>query len=97
MSDAQGQSLLNFLDTPLLVGDPEGRVVFANDAFVRQLTPDGVAPQGDPLASLFAGGGREAVLASVAEVCAKGESVKFRIREGGRGYLAMASPIQEPE
>lgn len=97
MSDAQGQSLLNFLNTPLLVGDPEGRVVFANDAFVRELTPNGEAPHGEPLASLFAGGGREAVLASVAEVCSKGESVNFRIREGGRGYLALASPIHAEE
>lgn len=85
MSDAQGQSLLNFLDTPLLVGDPEGRVVFANEAFVRELTPNGEVPHGESLAQLFAGGGREAVLASVAEVCSKGKSVHFRIREGGRG------------
>ena len=97
MSDAQGQSLLNFLNTPLLVGDPEGRVVFANDAFVRQLTVNGESPHGESLASLFAGGGREAVLASVAEVCSKGESVNFRIREAGRGYLALASPIHAEE
>lgn len=97
MSDAQGQSLLDFLDTPLLVGDPEGYVVFANKAFVRDLTPDGNSPHGEPLASLFAGGGREAMLAAVAEVCSKGESIRFRIREGGAGYLAIASPIQHEE
>lgn len=97
MSDAQGQSLLDFLDTPVLVGDPEGYVVFANKAFVRELTPDGSSPHGEPLASLFAGGGREAMLAAVAEVCSKGESIKFRIREGGAGYLAIASPIHHEE
>jgi len=97
MSDAQGQSLLNFLDAPVLVGDPEGRVIFANDAFVRDLCANGVPPHGEPLASLFAGGGREAVLASVAEVCSKGESVNFRLREAGRGYLALASPIHSEE
>ena len=97
MSDAQGQSLLNFLDAPLLVGDPEGRVIFANDAFQRDLCPNGESPNGEPLASLFAGGGREAVLTSVAEVCSRGESVHFRLREGGRGYLALASPIQAEE
>ncbi len=97
MSDAQGQSLLNFLDAPVLVGDPEGRVIFANDAFVRELAVGGQSPHGEPLASLFAGGGREAVLASVAEVCSKGESIRFRIREAGRGYLAVASPIHAEE
>lgn len=97
MSDAQGQSLLDFLDTPVLVGDPEGYVVFANKAFVRDLTPDGQSPHGEPLASLFAGGGREAMLAAVAEVCSTGKSIKFRIREAGAGYLAVASPIHADE
>lgn len=97
MSDAQGQSLLDFLDTPLLVGDPEGYVVFANKAFTRDLTLDGNSPHGEPLASLFAGGGRESLLAAVAQVCSTGESVKFRIREGRAGYLAIASPIQHEE
>ena len=97
MSDAQGQSLLDFLDAPVLVGDPEGRIIFANDAFVRELCTNGELPNGEPLASLFAGGGREAVLASVAEVCSKGESVKFRLREAGKGYLALASPIHSEE
>ncbi len=97
MSDAQGQSLLDFLDAPVLVGDPEGNVVFANKAFVRDLCPGGEPPQGQPLALLFAGGGREAVLTAVAEVCSKGESVTFRLREAGHGYLALASPIQHEE
>ena len=34
------------------------------------------------------------MLAAVAEVCSKGESVKFRLREEGAGYLAVASPIE---
>lgn len=97
MSDAQGQSLLDFLDAPVLVADPEGRVIFANAAFVRDLGANGESPHGESLASLFAGGGREAVLTAVAAVCAKGESVKFRIREAGRGYLAVASPIHSEE
>ncbi|MDP6979226.1 MAG: PAS domain-containing protein, partial [Myxococcota bacterium] len=97
MSDVQGQSLLDFLDVPILVGDPEGNVVFANKAFVRDLCPNGELPQGQPLALLFAGGGREAVLTAVAEVCSTGESVKFRLREAGHGYLALASPIQHEQ
>jgi len=97
MSDTQGQSLLDFLDVPVLVGDPEGRIIFANDAFLRDFCPNGESPNGEPLASLFAGGSREAVLASVAEVCSKGESVNFRLREADRGYLALASPIHSEE
>jgi hypothetical protein len=94
MSTTEGQSLLGFLDAPIVVGDPEGRVIFVNPAFERRFCRGGKSPQGDPLATLFAGGGREAMLASVAEVCSKGESVKFRLREDGAGYLAVASPIE---
>ncbi len=97
MSDAHGQSLLDFLDAPVLVGDPEGHVVFANKAFVRDLCSNEISPHGEPLAALFAGGGREAVLTAVAAVCSKGESTRFRLREGGRGYLAVASPIQHEQ
>jgi hypothetical protein len=94
MSLSEGQSLLNFLDAPVLVVDPEGRVIFINPAFRRRFCPVGDAPQGEGLATLFAGGGRESMLAAVAEVCSKGESVKFRLREAGLGYLAVASPIE---
>ncbi len=95
--DGQGQSLLSFLDTPLLVGDPEGRVVFVNPAFRRTFCEGQDSPQGESLAALFAGGGREAVLAAVAKVCSQGESENFRLREAGRGYLALASPIEAEE
>ena len=49
---------------------------------------------GAELAALFAGGGREAILKAVAEVCDRGEPVHFRLRENERGYLAVASPIE---
>jgi PAS domain-containing protein len=95
--DSQGKSLLSFMDAPVLVGDPEGRVVFANPAFVRAFCADQGSPQGENLATLFAGGGREAVLAAVEKVCSQGEPVKFRLREGESGYLAVASPIEAEE
>jgi hypothetical protein len=97
MNLSEGQSLLDFLDSPVLVVDPDGCVIFINPSFRRRFCQAGDAPQGESLATLFAGGGRESMLASVAEVCTRGESVKFRLREAGLGYLAIASPIEAQE
>jgi len=86
-------SLVDFLDAPVVVGDPEGRAVYLNPAFESRF---GAAPEsalGTPLAELFEGGGREAVLRAVARVCERGESVRFRVRERGMGYAAVVSPI----
>ena len=44
---------------------------------------------GVPLAELFEGGAREAVLRAVVSACDKGESVRFRMREGDVGYSAV--------
>ena len=97
MSDLQGQSLLSFMGAPVLVGDPEGRVIFVNPAFQRTFCEEQGSPQGESLVTLFSGGGREAVLAAVEKVCSSGEPEKFRLREEGKGYLALASPIEAEE
>jgi hypothetical protein len=89
-----GVSLLKFLDTPFLVGDPDGRVVYVNPAFERRFCPNGEEVQGQQLAMLFEGGGREALLNAVAEVCANGQTYRFRMREDERGYLGVVSPIE---
>ena len=81
---ADGASLLNFLDAPVVVGDPEGRVIFVNPAFEECFAFGAQAP-GMPFAELFQGGGREAFLMAVAQVCQTGETVRFRLREEGRG------------
>jgi PAS domain S-box-containing protein len=87
------QSLLSFLDAPVIVGDPGGRVVYANPAFESRFGITGEAARGLSLSELFEGGGREAVLHAVAEVCEYGESFRFRLRERGVGFAAVASPI----
>lgn len=89
-----GISLLSFLDAPFLVIDPEGRVVLANPAFDRRFCSGGGSVQGEELALLFEGGGREAMLQAVADVCANGASTRFRMREDTRGYLGLACPIE---
>jgi PAS domain-containing protein len=89
-----GASLISFLDTPFLVGDPDGRVVYVNPAFERRFCPEGEQLQGVELASLFEGGGREALLNAVAEVCNNGQTARFRMREERRGYLGLVSPIE---
>ncbi len=94
MKGPDNQSLLSFIDTPIVVGDPDGRVIFVNPAFETRFCKGGASPRGEHLAALFAGGGREAMLVAVAEVCGKGETVRFRLREEGSGFLAVASPIQ---
>lgn len=87
-------SLLNFLDAPIVVGDPDGRVIYVNPAFERNFCKSGGEARGEPLALLFGGGGREALLQAVADVCRRGETVRFRLREDGIGYLGVASPIE---
>jgi PAS domain S-box-containing protein len=87
------QSLLSFLDAPVIIGDPEGHAVYVNPAFQSRFGITVEDARGCSLAELFEGGGREAVLHAVAEVCEYGESVRFRVRERGVGFAAVASPI----
>jgi hypothetical protein len=93
MTISEGASLLTFLDSPVVVGDPEGRVIYVNPAFQQRFRIGGGQVQGEHLSSLFSGGGREATLRAVAEVCDRGETLRFRLREGESGYLALVSPI----
>ncbi len=92
MSAASG-SLLTYIDTPIIVGDPDGRVAHVNPAFEKGFSVGLKGVVGQPLANLFEGGAREAVLRGVAEACEKGENVRFRIRQGDGGFSAVASPI----
>jgi hypothetical protein len=87
------RSLLSFLDAPVVVGDPEGRAVYVNPAFESRFEVDSEESAGHPLAELFSGGSREAVLRAVAEVCDRGESVRVPLRERGAGFSAVISPI----
>jgi PAS domain S-box-containing protein len=87
------QSLLSFLDAPVIVGDPEGFAVYVNPAFQARFGITAEAARGRSLSELFVGGSREAVLHAVAEVCEHGESVRFRVRDGSGGFAAVASPI----
>lgn len=91
------RSLMDFVDTPLLVGDPDGRAVYANPAFERDFGRSKESIAGEPLANLFDGGGREAVLKAVAGVCGGEPRVRFRLREDGLGFAALASPVEVEE
>jgi len=94
VSSAEGISLLAHLQTPILVGDPEGCVVYANPAFRSRFCQAGGDPMGQPLAMVFEGGAREAVLTAVAEVLEFGQSARLQLREGDCGYTGLASPIE---
>lgn len=87
-------SLLTFLDTPVLVGDPDGRAAYVNPAFERAFAVAAEAARGAPLATLFEGGARETVLAAVARACQEGRSVRFRLRVGAEAWTALLSPIE---
>jgi len=91
------RSLLSFLDAPVVVGDPEGRAVYVNPAFEARFGVTARDVGGIPLAELFDGGAREALLRAVADVCARGESVRFPLRARGAGFLAVVSPIVADE
>jgi hypothetical protein len=85
-------SLLSFLPAPVAIGDPEGRAVWVNPAFRARFGAAGEV-RGRPLAELFEGGAREAVLRAAAAVCTSGRESRFRIRHGGEGFAVAAAPI----
>lgn len=87
-------SLLSFLAAPIVVGDPEGNVIYVNPAYERAFGKSAEEALGVPLAMLFEGGGREAILRAVAEVCSRGQSIDFKLKEGGGAWLGLASPIE---
>lgn len=87
------RTLLSYLDAPVVIGDPEGCAVYANPAFELYFERAVGRVPGAPLAELFEGGAREAVLRAVVVACREGESVRFRLREGAIGFSAVASPI----
>jgi len=89
------RSLLDFVQTPVMVGDPDGRVVYVNPAFETDFLVPLEEVAGMPVAHLFTGGGREAVLAAVARVCANGsDAVRFGLFVDDRGYKAIASAVE---
>jgi hypothetical protein len=87
------ESLLSYLDAPIVVGDPDGRAVYVNAAFEERFPRAGKSALGLPLAELFDGGAREAVLRGVVSACESRETARFRLRAGNIGYSAVASPI----
>jgi PAS domain S-box-containing protein len=91
------RSLLDFIQTPVLVGDPDGRVVYVNPAFETDFLVPIEEVVGQPVANLFAGGGREAVLHAVAQVCdgrSVVDSMRFALLVEDRGYRALASAVE---
>jgi nitrogen-specific signal transduction histidine kinase len=94
MSAAEDISLLAHLQTPILVGDPDGCIVYANPAFRGRFCQIGDDPMGQPLAMVFGGGAREVVLGATAEVLQRGQSARLQIREGDFAYVGLASPIE---
>ncbi len=91
------RSLLDFIQTPVLVGDPDGRAVYANPAFETDFLVPAEEIAGQPIANLFAGGGREAVLRAVARVCGSQsvcDAERFNVLVEDRGYRALASSVE---
>ena len=91
---AEEISLLGHLDAPVLAGDPDGCVVYANSSFRDRFCPMSGDPVGEPLAMVFSGGAREVVLTATAQVLQRGQPSRIRIREGGQGYTGLCSPIE---
>ena len=87
------RTLLSYLDAPVVIGDPQGCAVYVNPAFELCFERAVGRVPGAPLAELFEGGAREAVLRAVVVAASDGESVRFRLREGAQAFSAVASPI----
>lgn len=94
MSTSEDVSLLGHLNAPVLVGDPDGCIVYANPAFRLAFCMPEDDPVGQPMAMVFGGGAREQVLSVTASVLGHGEAARLQIREGGTGYTGLASPIK---
>jgi PAS domain-containing protein len=94
MGDREPRSLMDFLAAPILVGDPDGRAVYVNPCFEKDFAVSRQEVTGVPLASLFEGGGREAVLDAVARVCTGAPPARFRLRERDKGYNVLASAVE---
>jgi PAS domain S-box-containing protein len=94
---AGSRSLLDYLDAPVVVGDPDGRAVYVNPAFERGFSVTRDEWRGRPLAEIFEGGGREALLRAVAELCADSNTRRFRLRVRGRAYAAVVSAIDSEQ
>ena len=93
---SSSRSLMDFIQTPILVGDPEGRAVYVNPAFETDFLVPSEEIVGQPLANLFDGGGREAVLSAVASVCGEAgrDAARFALLVGARGYRALVSAVE---
>lgn len=91
------RSLVDYIEAPVIVGDPDGRAVYANPCFQHCFGVTKDSLKGTALANLFEGGAREAVLRAVVRVCQGGDAVRFPLRERGASYLALASPILTQE
>ena len=94
MSTAEDISLLAHLQTPILVGDPDGCIVYANPSFRTRFGHADEDPMGQPLAMVFGGGAREVVLTATAGVLERGQPARLQIREGEYSYIGLASPIE---
>ncbi len=90
------RSLMDFIDTPVLVGDPDGRVVYVNPAFETDFLLASEDVAGQPLANVFEGGGREVLLHAVATICDPNgkQTTRFAIMAQDRGYKALASAVE---
>ncbi|MEM9176183.1 MAG: PAS domain-containing protein [Myxococcota bacterium] len=91
---AEEISLLGHLDAPILVGDPDGCIVYANPSFRERFCQISGDPVGEPLAMVFGGGAREVVLTATAQVLQRGQPSRLQIREGGHAYTGLCSPIE---
>jgi PAS domain-containing protein len=73
---------MDFVDTPVLVGDPDGRAVYVNPSFERAFSQSKEEVAGVPLAGLFGGGPRGVLPPS--RVCSGEARARFRLRERHR-------------
>jgi nitrogen-specific signal transduction histidine kinase len=94
--NAGNRSLIDFIETPVLVGDPDGRAVYLNPCFEADFLVASEDAVGRPLANLFEGGGREALLRAVATVCEpEGKSTtRLSLMAGDRGYRVVVSAVE---
>ena len=93
LTDELGKVGLSRVQTFPRLSDPDGRAVYLNPCFESCFGISSDSVRGQPLASMFQGGAREAILGAMADVCGGSGTSRFLLREAGRGFSAIASPI----
>ena len=88
------RSLMDFVDTPVLVGDPDGRAVYVNPCFERAFAQTKEAATGVPAGQPVRRRSAARPCSAPSRACAAASRARASgCARRGTGYCALASPV----